>query len=181
MHQLVDLRLVSPSILLDIRYATQNNILGRPVYRSARCFLMKKTAQRLHRVQKNLLSRGMGLKVFDGYRPLSVQKLFWDFMPDPRFFADPAVGSNHNRGASVDLTLVDDRKTELMMPSGFDEMTERAHLHYQGGEAKACQNRQILVDAMSKEGFLPCIDEWWHFDDPDWKLYPILDIPIEEL
>jgi D-alanyl-D-alanine dipeptidase len=180
-HSLIELHRVSPSIVLDIRYAGSNNLLGVPVYPVARCFLQKTAAERLHRVEIALQKRKLGLKVFDGYRPLSVQKKFWSLLPDPRYFADPAVGSNHNRGSSVDLTLIDERGHELLMPSGFDEMTERAHRDYRNGPEEALQNRETLIQAMMKEGFLPCPTEWWHFDDPDWAKYPILDIPIELL
>ena len=180
-HGLVELLNVSPTIVLDIRYATSNNFLGEPVYSSDRCVLQKTTADRLHRVQMSLQIRKLGLKVFDGYRPHSVQKKFWALLPDPRFFADPAVGSKHNRGAAVDLTLIDSHGNELLMPSGFDEMTERAPHSYQGGPIEALRNRDILKEAMIREGFLPCLTEWWHYDDPDWASYPILDIPIEQL
>ncbi|MBF8262635.1 MAG: beta-glucosidase-related glycosidase and D-alanyl-D-alanine dipeptidase [Parachlamydiales bacterium] len=179
MHGLTEIVQRHPSIILDIRYATKNNFLGRPLYSSARCFLVQATAERLYRVSAALEQCKLGLKVFDGYRPLLVQKKFWSILPDPRYFADPAVGSNHNRGAAVDLTLVDEWGIELLMPSGFDEMTERSHRNYQGGPAQALAHRSILEEAMGQEGFVGCPTEWWHFDDPDWARYPILDIPIE--
>jgi D-alanyl-D-alanine dipeptidase len=179
MNGLVELITISPKIVLDIRYATSRNLLGRPVYSSARCFLLKSAAERLHRVQQSLIKRHLGLKVFDGYRPLSVQKQFWACCPDIRFFADPAVGSNHNRGAAVDLTLVDSSGSELPMPSDFDEMSERSHPSYQGGDPAALQNREILITAMTQGGFLACPTEWWHFDDPDFARYPILDVSLE--
>ncbi len=180
-HRLIELSKVSPTIALDIRYATSNNILGEVLYSSNRCFMQKSTAERLHRIQMSLRKRKLGLKVFDGYRPHSVQRKFWDLLPDPRFFADPAVGSNHNRGAAVDLTLIDALGNELLMPSGFDEMTERAPHDYQGGPIEALRNREALKFAMIREGFIPCLTEWWHYDDPEWARYPILDIPIERL
>ena len=180
-HELIELLKVSPTIALDIRYATSNNILGEALYSSDRCFLQEATAVRLHRIQMSLRKRNLGLKVFDGYRPHSVQKKFWALLPDPRFFADPAVGSNHNRGAAVDVTLIDAKGNELLMPSGFDEMTERAPHSYQGGPLEALRNRDYLKELMIQEGFLPCLTEWWHYDDPDWARFPILDIPIERL
>src|SRR3989344_7546481 len=103
---LVEIKNVSPQIVLEIAYATPRNFMGKAVYLKPCCYLQKKTAERLHRVQLAVEKKQMGLKVFDGYRPLSVQKIFWEFLSDPRYVADPAVGSKHNRGAAVDLTLI---------------------------------------------------------------------------
>jgi D-alanyl-D-alanine dipeptidase len=178
---LVELLTVSPTILLDLRYATSNNLLGRPLYPVARCFLQRAVAEKLDRVQRSLRKKRFGLKVFDGYRPFSVQRKFWEFLPEPRYCADPAVGSKHNRGAAIDLTLVDEKGRELPMPSDFDEMSEKSHRSYQDGSPQALFHRGILENAMKEEGFLPYPSEWWHFDDPDWAQYPLLDIPLEQL
>lgn len=178
---LVELCQISPSILLDIRYATANNFTGKVLYPAPLCFLQEKTAWRLDRVQKSLCKRGFGLKVFDGYRPLSVTKIFWEFLPDPRYCADPAKGSRHNRGASVDLTLVDASGLELEMPSGFDEMGESAHVSFKEAPEAVLRHRQMLQDAMKGEGFISWEEEWWHFDDPEWEKYPVLDLSFAEL
>lgn len=179
MNDLIELKNLSPNILLEILYATPNNFVGKVVYPSSRCFLRRKTAMRLHKVQLALEKIGLGLKVWDGYRPLSVQKIFWNLLPDSRYVADPAIGSRHNRGASVDLTLVDKAGNELPMPTGFDDFSEKASRSYQGASQEQLRNRLILEEAMAKEGFLLYPHEWWHFDDPDWEVYPILDIPLE--
>ncbi len=179
MDQLVEIIQVSPRIKLDIRYATSNNFTGKVIYSSPRCFLRRKTAERLHRVQLFLEKEGLGLKIFDGYRPLSAQKILWELFPNSAFVADPAIGSKHNRGASVDLTLVDSRGLELPMPSEFDEFSERAERAYEGAPKEVLFNRDRLERAMKIEGFIPYEHEWWHFDDPDWENYPILDISIE--
>lgn len=171
MHDLVELIQVSPRILLDIRYATPHNFTGRAVYPTARCFLLRKTAERLHRVQLALEKQGLGLKVFDGYRPHSVQKIFWDLMPNSQYVADPAVGSKHNRGTAVDLTLANQ-----MMPTDFDDFSEKAAHSYQGASPEALKNRAALLAAMTAEGFIPYEKEWWHYDDPEWELHPILDV-----
>lgn len=178
---LVELKEISPQIRLEILYATPQNFTGQAVYSSARCFLTPATARRIHRVQLSLEKRGLGLKVFDGYRPLSVQKICWKLVPDPRFVADPATGSRHNRGTAVDVTLIDERGCDLPMPTPYDEFSERAHCTYSGCSPDEALNRDLLGAAMSAEGFLPYPDEWWHFDDPDWEKYPILDIPFEAL
>ncbi len=181
MTELVELLKISPSISLDIRYATTNNFVGKIVYSEPCCFLQKKTAMRLDRVQKRVQKCALGLKVFDGYRPLSVTKIFWEALPDPRYCADPQLGSRHNRGAAVDLTLIDAAGLELPMPSDFDEMGERAHRSFIDTTKETLEHRQMLQDIMESEGFIPLETEWWHFDDPDWEQYPILDIPLDSL
>ncbi len=181
MNDFVELVSISPKILLDIRYATSRNFTGRPVYTSPRCFLRRKTADRLHRVQLLLENQGYGLKVYDGYRPLAAQKIFWSLVPDARYVADPAEGSCHNRGASVDLTLVDAAGRDLPMPTEFDDFSERASHAYQKGPKKALFYRDFLKKTMMAQGFIPYENEWWHYDDPDWESYPIVDVRIEDL
>ena len=177
MHDLVELIRISPKILLDIRYATSNNFTGQIVYSSLRCFLLHKTAVRLHRVQLELEKMGLGLKVFDGYRPPSAQEIFWRLVPNTRYVADPKIGSKHTRGASVDLTLVRGTQ-ELLMPTDFDDFTEKASRNYSGGSKEALMNRDFLEQAMKSQGFIPYEHEWWHYDDPDWKDCPLLDVAV---
>jgi D-alanyl-D-alanine dipeptidase len=181
MHNLVELKAICPGIALDIVYATPNNFTGKPVYSMSCCFLLSCTAERLKRVENGLKKQGLGLKVYDGYRPLSVQKEFWKLVPDPRYVADPAVGSKHNRGAAVDVTLIDREGRDLSMPTSLDDFTEKAHRNYKGGSKEALDNSRKLEKAMAREGFVPLATEWWHFDDPEWKKYPILDLSFEEL
>lgn len=181
MHNLIEVKRLCPRIAFDIVYATDANFTGKAVYPSPHCFLLKTTAERLARVQHRLEKIGLGLKVYDGYRPHSVSKKFWEFLPDPRYVANPIEGSRHNRGAAVDLTLIDGEGRELPMPTGFDDFSEKAHRNSMGLSTEAICNRQILEDAMEAEGFVPFAYEWWHFDDPEWKNFPILDLTFEEL
>lgn len=106
---LVEIVTLDPTIRLDIRYATTNNFLGRPVYQQARAFLQRPAAEALVRANETLKAKGYGLLVFDGYRPWSVTKIFWDSASDEErrieFVANPKKGSRHNRGCAVDLTL----------------------------------------------------------------------------
>lgn len=176
--RLIDIHSVNDKILLDIRYATTNNFLKRKLYPVARCVLRGAAAKTLSRVQDDLTKQGLGLKVFDCYRPLAVQKLMWSILPNPDYVANPAFGSRHNRGAAVDVTLVDRNGKALEMPSGFDDFTERSHRDYRGGTPQSLRNRQQLEDAMKKYGFIPLATEWWHFDAPDWDKFSILDIPF---
>jgi D-alanyl-D-alanine dipeptidase len=182
--ELVDLGRLDRNIRLDIRYATSNNFLGRPVYAVAGAFLQRPAAQAVVRANRALRKKGYGLLVFDGYRPWSVTKIFWDETPaDKReFVADPAQGSRHNRGCAVDLTLYD-LKTgrEVVMPGAFDEMSERSHIDYQGGSEESRRLRDMLRDAMQAEGFAVYPPEWWHYDFRDWRQYAILDIPFSAI
>ncbi len=178
----VEVASVDSSIVIDLRYATPNNFTGRVLYGTPRCFLRKSVAERLSRVQKKLQKQqGLGLKIWDGYRPLSVQKKMWALVPDSRYVANPKHGSRHNRGAAVDVTLVDSSGRELHMPTGFDDFTPKAHRNWAGDDTLAIHNRKILEDAMTSEGFIPLSTEWWHFDAPNWKDYPVENISIKEL
>ena len=181
---LVELSELDKTIKLDIRYATSNNFTGRPVYTEARAFLQRPAAEALVRVSRALRKKGYGLAVFDGYRPWSVTKLFWDLTPADKkqFVADPSKGSRHNRGCAVDLTLYD-LKTgrEVSMPGEFDEMTERSHISYAGGTPEQRRLRDLLRASMEAEGFAVYEPEWWHYDYKDWKQYPILNISFSEI
>ncbi len=181
---LVELTRIDATIRLDIRYATANNFLGRPVYQEARAFLQRPAAEALKRANRALRKKGYGLLVFDGYRPWSVTKIFWDATPADKkeFVADPAQGSRHNRGCAVDLTLFDLKTArEVTMPGAFDEMSERSHIKYQGGSEESRRLRDMLCAAMQAEGFAVYEPEWWHYDYKDWKSYPILDIPFSQI
>ena len=176
--RLVDIRTVNRNIRLDIRYATANNFLKRKLYSTAKCALRSSVAQKLALVQTDLEKVGLGLKVYDCYRPFSVTKQMWEVLPDPNYVANPTRGSRHNRGAAVDLTLVDRTGKELEMPTPFDDFTAKAHRDYAGGSAQSRKNRQLLEDAMKKQGFIGITTEWWHFDSEDWQKFAILDIPL---
>ena len=181
---LVELTKVDPTIKLDIRYATKNNFLGRHVYKQPRAFLQRPAAEALVRVNQSLRQQGFGLIVFDGYRPWSVTKVFWDATPEDRkvFVADPSKGSRHNRGCAVDLSLYDlSTDSEVEMPSEYDEMTERSHIDYKCANVEPRRLRDLLRSAMEAEGFTVYRAEWWHFDFNDWKQYRIQNIPFEAI
>jgi D-alanyl-D-alanine dipeptidase len=181
---LVELVSLDSTIRLDIRYATPDNFLGRPVYSEARAFLQRPAAEALVRAHRWLKTKGYGIVVFDGYRPWSVTKVFWDATPADKkhFVADPSKGSRHNRGCAVDVSLYDLRTGRtVQMPSGYDEMTERAYPDYRGGPRKARRLRDLLRRAMEREGFSVYEHEWWHFDYKDWRRYPVLDIPFSAI
>lgn len=181
---LVELVKLDPTLRLDIRYATSNNFLGRPVYTEARAFLQRPAAEALARVNRALKEQGYTLVIFDGYRPWSVTKIFWDSTAEDKreFVADPAKGSRHNRGCAVDLSMIDTKTgKEVTMPSAYDEFTERAHINYKCGSIESMRLRDLLRAAMEAEGFAVYEPEWWHYDYKDWKEYPILNLSFSEI
>ena len=153
---LVELADIDPILHLNIRYATPDNLVHRAVYRQPRAFLQRPAAEALVRAHRRLAVQGYGIVVFDGYRPWSVTRLFWDLTPPENraFVAPPDKGSRHNRGCAVDCTLYDLRTgADVPMPSEFDETTERAHSTYPGGTAGERHARDLLRSAMEAEGF----------------------------
>jgi zinc D-Ala-D-Ala dipeptidase len=181
--RLVELVTLDNTIKLDIRYATADNFVGRAVYPEARAFLQKPAAKAVADVHKKLRKRGLGLVIFDGYRPWAITKLFWEVVPEEKrkFVADPAKGSKHNRGCAVDLSIFDLKTGELIdMPSGYDEFTERASPDYMGGTVEQRANRDMLRKLMEDAGFTVNPNEWWHFDYKNWQDYAIYDISFTE-
>ncbi len=177
---LVDVVSVAPGVTVEMRYATADNFTGHAVYDCGRCFLKRGTAEKVATAQRLLAAKGLSLKMWDCYRPLSVQKVFWSLVPDRRYVADPRTGSRHNRGNAVDVTLVDGHGRELPMPTRFDDFTPRAAHSAMDLPPEAIRNRQILTDAMTAAGFRPLAEEWWHYDDPDGR-GGLLDVPFDEL
>ena len=178
---IVDMKEVNPRIIIDMKYATEDNFAKKRLYDSNTCFLRKSTAVKLDAVQKELEGMNLGLKVWDCYRPLTVQQTLWTILPDERYVANPKKGSRHNRASSVDVTLVDSGGKKLQMPTGFDDFSPRAHHHYQDLPDQAIRNRELLKALMEKAGFIPLLDEWWHYDDEKWMQFDILDVPFRDL
>jgi len=172
---IVDMKEVNPRIIIDTKYATEDNFAKKRLYDSNTCFLKKSTAAKLDAVQKELEGMNLGLKVWDCYRPLAVQQTLWTILPDERYVANPKKGSRHNRASSVDVTLVDSKAKELRMPTGFDDFSPRAHHHYQDLPDEAIRNRELLKSLMEKAGFIPLPEEWWHYDDEKWMQFEIID------
>ena len=178
---LVDIKEVNPHIRVDMKYAAEDNFTKKKLYDSNTCFLRKSTAVKLDAVQKELERMNLGLKVWDCYRPLAVQRIFWAILPDERYVANPETGSRHNRASAVDLTLVDSQGKELQMPTGFDDFSPRADHHYQDLPDQAIRNRELLKGLMEKAGFIPLPEEWWHYDDEKWMRFDLMDIPFQDL
>jgi|WetSurMetagenome_2_1015567.scaffolds.fasta_scaffold80796_2 zinc D-Ala-D-Ala dipeptidase len=162
---LVDVRSMVPEVEVEMRYARSDNFTGQKIYDCGRCFLRPETSAKVAKAQQELRKLGLGLKMWDCYRPLSAQKLFWALVPDPAFVADPKTGSRHNRGNAVDVTLVDSKGRELEMPTGFDDFSPRASHNETQLPAAAVENRRLLAETMEKAGFQRLPSEWWHYDD----------------
>lgn len=181
---LVELIKLDKTIKLDIRYARSDNFVGRPVYTEARAFLQRPAAEALLQVHQQLKKQGLGLAIFDGYRPWTVTKLFWEVTPEDKrkFVANPKNGSRHNRGCAVDLSIYDLKTGKLIpMPSDFDDFSDKAHPEYAGGTAEETKNRNMLRKMMEAVGFTVNENEWWHFDYKDWREYGIYDIAFSDI
>ncbi len=181
---LIELIKLDDTIKLDIRYATSNNFVGKVIYKEARAFLQRPAADALVRIHQNLKKQNLGLVIFDGYRPLSATKLFWEVTPasKKKFVANPKNGSRHNRGCAVDLGLFDLKTGEnLDMPTDFDDFTEKAAINYAGATQLQKKNREILRKAMEADGFKIYPAEWWHFDFQSCPENRILDIQFSEI
>jgi len=181
---LVELTKLDRSIKLDIKYASADNFVGRPVYPEARAFLQRPAAEAVVKVHKWLNKQGLGIVIYDGYRPWSITKLFWNVVREDqkKFVADPAKGSKHNRGCAVDLGIFDLRTGKAVpMPSAYDEFTERASPDHAGGTDEERLNRDKLRQLMEAHGFTVNENEWWHFDLIGWEQYAIYDIAFSEV
>ncbi len=180
-NALVDLGKI-PGIVLDIRYATSNNFTRQAIYPSAKAYLRKPVAEALLAIGKELKIKGMGLKIFDAYRPYAVTLKFYEVYPDTNFVASPRKGSRHNRGCAVDLTLID-LKTglELPMPTPFDDFTEKSGHAFMDLPPETIRNRNILKEIMVRHGFDLYVSEWWHYDFKGWRNFALMDVPFDAL
>jgi D-alanyl-D-alanine dipeptidase len=177
--QLVEAKTVVTDLVVDLRYATDDNFLHKAVYpKGSRCLLLPDSAKRLKVAADALKAQGFRLKVWDCYRPHAVQFEMWKIFPKPGYVAEPKAGSNHNRGGAVDLTLVTAEGGDVEMPTPFDTFSPAAHHGYSGGTEASRKHREALKAAMESAGFVKNPMEWWHWDLPDAKTRPILDEPL---
>jgi len=180
--ELVNLENVIPGIVTDIRYATANNFTGEVIYEMDRAYARHPVAGALKLVQDSLAIHGMGLKIYDAYRPYAATLRFFEVYPDTNFVANPRFGSRHNRGCAVDVSLVDlTTKQEIAMPTVFDDFTEKAHTKYTNLPQEVIANRNFLISVMKHFGFTVYHYEWWHFDFNGWENFPLMDLTFEEL
>jgi D-alanyl-D-alanine dipeptidase len=180
--ELVEIKKLIPNLKLDIRYASKNNFAKQAVYKQAKAFARLPVVESLSKVQNELNKLGLGLKIFDGYRPYSVTVKFFDIATDKSFVANPKDGSRHNRGCAIDLTLINLRTgKELEMPTPYDSFAPEAAADFKDLRQLVIQNRDLLRSTMEKNGFKVLTNEWWHFDFNGYKSFEIMDIPFENL
>ncbi|MBP7184648.1 MAG: M15 family metallopeptidase [Saprospiraceae bacterium] len=168
----VNLMSLDPTIKLDIKYATDDNFVKEKMYQCEACYLRKDVAKSIITIQKHLQKKGLGLKIFDCYRPLDVQKKLWQKMPDPRFVMNPSKGSEHNKGGAVDLTIIDSKGQELDMGTKYDFFGPEAYHTYRKLPKQVLENRLLLTETMKRFGFREIRTEWWHYSYKK-KNYPI--------
>jgi len=179
---MIDLEEVIPNLKLDVRYATASNFTHKVIYDSIRVFLVEEAAKALKDVALELEKDSIGILVFDAYRPLSVQKKLWEMYPNPDFVADPKTGSRHNRGVAIDMSLYDLKSgNSLVMPTDYDNFTEKASHSFEDLSEDILKNRAYLKSKMEKHGFVSLNSEWWHYDFKDWKMYPVLDYDFYQI
>jgi D-alanyl-D-alanine dipeptidase len=174
-HRLLPITRDTHGVDIDLVYATDRNLTGKPIYRTAHCLLLEPAEAALRRAVAIARGAGLSLRIFDAYRPPRAQQVLWDFLPDPTYIADVKGGSNHSRGTAIDLTLLDSDRAALDMGTGFDDMTV-ASAHFHTGLPQAVQrNRLLLLGIMEAAGFAHIPSEWWHYELPGSRALPLID------
>lgn len=167
---------IDSTIVQDVKYATTDNFTGKVLYEDSRVYIRKIVGENLSKANKYLQEKyGYTIKIFDGFRPRSVQRIMWEIYPNPSYVANPATGSRHNRGAAVDISFVTEDGKEADMGTEYDNFTKKAHSDYQDLTELQLKNRKILREAMEKFEFKVLSSEWWHFDFKGWSKFSILD------
>ncbi|MEO6734365.1 MAG: M15 family metallopeptidase [Ferruginibacter sp.] len=180
---MLDLKKLIPSLTIDLKYAGANNFMETKVYPKIKTtYLRKPAAAALAAVQRELKENELGLKIFDAYRPYAVTEKMWELVKDDRYAADPKKGSGHNRGISVDLTIIDlQTKRPLDMGTTFDDFSDTAHHDFQALPKEVLLNRLLLRNIMEKNGFKALETEWWHYSFSNGIQYELLDLSFEQL
>ncbi|MBX2965493.1 MAG: M15 family metallopeptidase [Cyclobacteriaceae bacterium] len=180
--ELVDLEKFIPGIVLDIRYATTNNFTGEQIYNLPKAYARKPVAEALKKAQAEFAKQGVGIKIFDAYRPYSATVKFYEVYRDTTYVASPYKGSRHNRGCAIDMTLID-LKTgkELKMPTEYDSFKEEAWPSAPVSDPVVRKNRDLIISIMHKHDFTVYASEWWHFDFNGWQKFEVMNIDFEEL
>lgn len=177
---LVNVSDMDESLIMDLKYATENNFTGRVIYPVNVCVLRKETALKLISANEEFKKMGYRIKIWDAYRPMYVQRIFWNIIQDERFVANPnKKGSRHNRGTAVDVTLVDKFQKEIKMPSEFDDFSDKAYRDFKSMGNEEEMNLNLLTEVMERHGFITIDTEWWHFEDNNFNKYSIIDENLE--
>lgn len=175
--ELVDVAKVIPDAVIDVRYATDQNVTGKRLYPVGRCKLRRAVASRLARAARRLRAHDRRLLLWDCYRPRSIQDELWRLVPDERYVANPKVGSRHSRGAAVDVAVVAADGAPVVLPTAFDDFSAAAHRDAALSGHRGVEARRLAA-AMAEAGFIGMPTEWWHFDAPDASRFPLSDAPL---
>ncbi|MFA5704212.1 MAG: D-alanyl-D-alanine dipeptidase [Advenella sp.] len=162
-------------VVIDLVYATPNNLAGKVVYQKAVCALHPDAEACLRKAANYARQAGMTLKIFDAFRPGKAQEIFWSVLSDAQYVSDPAQGSNHSRGVAVDVTLLNEQGQELDMGTGFDDMQEHSHHDRNDLPPEVQRNRLLLLGIMLHAGFISIPSEWWHYELPNSRAYPMIE------
>ncbi len=171
---LVEITPESHGVILALAYGTDANFTGKPVYARQACYLHRDAEPFLRRTVELAAAQGLGVRIFDGFRPSEAQWVLWNHTPDPEFLADPRQGSNHSRGTAVDLTLTDRDGHGLEMGTPFDSFTPRSHHADTDVSITAQKNRFLFLGLMTAAGWGFNPREWWHYELPASAGYPVL-------
>ena len=155
--------LLDTTIVLDLRYATANNFVKEVLYPCGRCFLRPEVALVVQQAHKILQRKGLGLKLFDCYRPKPIQEKLWEKVPNANYVTPPWKGSMHNRGAAIDLTIIDASGRALDMGTPYDYFGKEAHHTYQKHPKSVLENRRLLKKTMESVDLQAIRTEWWHY------------------
>lgn len=183
-YQLIELRSLMPELVYDLRYATKNNFTQKRLYpiNTKVAYLRLPAARALQNLQQKLKEKGLGLKIFDAYRPYAVTVKFWNLIKDERYVANPSKGSGHNRGTAVDLTIIYlSTGKELDMGTGYDDFSEKAHHGFQQFPKDVLLNRDLLRSLMVEAGFVLFETEWWHYSLPNSTRFDLLDLSFKKI
>lgn len=184
LQAMIELKSLIPTVQYELRYASKNNFTGQRLYpkNTHTTYLRRKPAMALAKVAEELKGKGLGIKIWDAYRPYRTTIRFWELIHDERFVANPSKGSGHNRGTSVDLTLVDLKSgKELEMPTPFDDFSPAAFHGALNIDDFRIRNRALLKSTMEKYGFVPLETEWWHYSWQGASAYDVLDLSFKVL
>ena len=176
----INLKLFPELFSFDIRYATENNFTHTVLYDEPFCYMRYAPARDLLKIAQDFLDKGYKIKIFDGYRPHSIQYAMWKIIPNPNFLSDPSKGSIHNRGGAVDLTITTLDGKDLDMGTDFDHCGFEAYMTNLNLPSEVIANRTLLKEVMEKHGFRGIRTEWWHFSHLSAFSFPLADIRLKE-
>lgn len=175
MNPLVPLSAETHDVIVNLVYATSNNIAGKPIYGRHLCLLHRDAELCLRKAVQLAAVAGCRLKIFDAFRPHEAQVELWETAVDKLYVADPQLGSNHTRGTAIDLTLADMQGHELDMGTDFDHMTALSHHFSDQVSPRAQANRTLLLNIMEQAGFQHLPHEWWHYELPMKAEHTLID------